>query len=124
MHSEKFANPVRQAVETVVWCCVLWHEPEGHMSGPIVVREWNAHGFHRRVLEHEKQGRIARRETYRITAETNYMPPSCLLDFRTAIAPSPASATCSRIIFRAFLPFFPDAATGESPSSERHRKVR
>lgn len=41
------------------------------MSGPIIVREWNAHDFHRRVLEHEKRGYIARRDTYRVTAETN-----------------------------------------------------
>lgn len=41
------------------------------MSGAIVVREWNANDFHRRVLEFEKQGYIARLETYRVTAETN-----------------------------------------------------
>jgi hypothetical protein len=41
------------------------------MSDPIIVREWNAQDFHRRVLEYEKQGYVARRDTYRITAETN-----------------------------------------------------
>jgi hypothetical protein len=41
------------------------------MSDPIIVREWNAHDFHRRVLEYEKRGYIARRDTYRVTAETN-----------------------------------------------------
>ena len=41
------------------------------MSDPIIVREWNAQDFHRRVLEYEKQGYIARRDTYRVTAETN-----------------------------------------------------
>ncbi len=47
------------------------HEPEGHMSDAIIVREWDVQDFHRRVLEYEKQGYIARRDTYRITAETN-----------------------------------------------------
>ena len=41
------------------------------MSDPIIVREWNVQDFHRRVLEYEKQGYIARRDTYRITADTN-----------------------------------------------------
>jgi hypothetical protein len=41
------------------------------MSDPIIVREWNVQDFHRRVLEYEKQGYIARRDTYRVTAETN-----------------------------------------------------
>ena len=41
------------------------------MSDPIVVREWNAQEFHRRIVEYEKQGYIARLETYRVTAESN-----------------------------------------------------
>jgi len=41
------------------------------MRDPIIVREWNADDFHRRVLDHEKQGYVARLDTYRITAETN-----------------------------------------------------
>jgi hypothetical protein len=41
------------------------------MSEAIIVREWNAPDFHRRVLEYEKQGYIARRDTYRVTPEMN-----------------------------------------------------
>lgn len=41
------------------------------MSGPLFVREWSADAFHQRVLELETKGYIARRETYRITAEMN-----------------------------------------------------
>ena len=41
------------------------------MRDPIIVREWNAEAFHRRILEYEKEGYIARRDTYRVTAETN-----------------------------------------------------
>lgn len=37
----------------------------------VVVREWDADQFHARVLELEKQGYVARRESYRITAEMN-----------------------------------------------------
>jgi len=37
----------------------------------VVVREWDADQFHKRVLELENQGYISRRETYRITAEMN-----------------------------------------------------
>jgi len=39
------------------------------MSDVIVVREWDADSFHRRVLELEAKGYVARRETYRITPE-------------------------------------------------------
>lgn len=42
-----------------------------YMSDAIIVREWNADEFHRRILEYEKQGYIARRDTYRITPEVN-----------------------------------------------------
>jgi hypothetical protein len=35
----------------------------------IIVREWDAEAFHRRVLELETQGYAARAETYRITPE-------------------------------------------------------
>jgi hypothetical protein len=41
------------------------------MSDVIVVREWDADSFHRRVLELEAKGYVARRETYRITPEVN-----------------------------------------------------
>ncbi len=41
------------------------------MSEAILVREWTALGFHRRVLELETMGYVARRETYRITPEMN-----------------------------------------------------
>jgi hypothetical protein len=41
------------------------------MTDAIIVREWNADEFHRRVLEYEKQGYIARRDTYRVTPEVN-----------------------------------------------------
>ncbi len=37
----------------------------------IVVREWDADQFHAKVLELEQQGYVARRETYRVTAEMN-----------------------------------------------------
>ena len=37
----------------------------------ILVREWDADRFHARVMELEKQGYVARRESYRITAEMN-----------------------------------------------------
>lgn len=38
---------------------------------PIIVREWDNDRFHRRVLELESSGYIARRETYLVTAEQN-----------------------------------------------------
>lgn len=41
------------------------------MIDAIIVREWNADEFHRRVLEYEKQGYTAQRDTYRITPEMN-----------------------------------------------------
>jgi hypothetical protein len=37
----------------------------------IVVSEWDADAFHRRVSDLELQGYVVRRETYRITPETN-----------------------------------------------------
>ena len=37
----------------------------------ILVREWDNDAFHARVLELEKQGYVARRESYRVTAEMN-----------------------------------------------------
>ena len=39
------------------------------MSDPILVREWTASTFHRRVLELEAQGWVSRRETYRVIPE-------------------------------------------------------
>ncbi len=41
------------------------------MSSVILVREWNPDVFHRRVLELEAKGYVARRETYNITPEMN-----------------------------------------------------
>ncbi len=41
------------------------------MQEVIVVREWDADQFHARVLELEKQGYVARRETYRVMPEMN-----------------------------------------------------
>lgn len=37
----------------------------------VIVREWDADAFHRKVLILEEQGYAARRETYSITAEVN-----------------------------------------------------
>jgi len=39
------------------------------MSDVMVVREWDPDVFHRRVTELERQGYIACRESYSITAE-------------------------------------------------------
>ena len=41
------------------------------MSDPLLIQEWSAEAFHRRLLELETRGYIARRETYRITPEMN-----------------------------------------------------
>jgi hypothetical protein len=35
----------------------------------IVIREWDPDRFHQRVLELERQGYVARRDSYKITAE-------------------------------------------------------
>jgi hypothetical protein len=40
-------------------------------SNAIIVNEWDADTFHRRVLDLEQQGYVARRETYRVTPDTN-----------------------------------------------------
>jgi hypothetical protein len=40
-------------------------------SNAIVVNEWDADTFHRRVLDLEQQGYVVRRETYRVTPEMN-----------------------------------------------------
>src|SRR5262249_6501360 len=37
----------------------------------VIVSEWDADAFHRRVLELELQGYVVRRESYRVTPETN-----------------------------------------------------
>jgi len=39
------------------------------MKDPVLVQEWSVETFHHRVLELETKGYLARRETYRITAE-------------------------------------------------------
>ena len=41
------------------------------MNDPILVREWNPDVFHRRLLELEARGYVARLESYAITAEAN-----------------------------------------------------
>ncbi len=41
------------------------------MTDTIVVSEWDSDGFHQKVMELEAEGYVARRETYRITAEMN-----------------------------------------------------
>lgn len=41
------------------------------MNDAILVREWNPSAFHERVLELDKRGYVARRETYSITPEMN-----------------------------------------------------
>jgi hypothetical protein len=41
------------------------------MGEVVVVREWDADSFHRRVLELESKGYTARLETYRITPEVH-----------------------------------------------------
>jgi hypothetical protein len=40
-------------------------------SNAIVLNEWDADTFHRRVLDLELQGYVVRRETYRVTPEMN-----------------------------------------------------
>ena len=40
-------------------------------SNAIVVNEWDADTFHRRVSGLELQGYVVRRETYRVTPEMN-----------------------------------------------------
>jgi hypothetical protein len=45
---------------------------EGKTAGDaIVVNEWDADIFHRRVLDLELRGYVARRETYRVTPDMN-----------------------------------------------------
>lgn len=41
------------------------------MTDTIVVSEWDSDVFHQKVMELEAQGYVARRDTYRITAEMN-----------------------------------------------------
>jgi len=49
----------------------LLHSLWAAMENVIVVREWDADSFHRRVLELESQGYTARRDTYHINPEMN-----------------------------------------------------
>ena len=46
----------------------LLHSPVV-MDEVLLVREWDADSFHRRVLELESQGYTTRRDSYRITPE-------------------------------------------------------
>lgn len=41
------------------------------MTDTVVISEWDSDLFHHKVMELEAQGYVARRETYRITAEMN-----------------------------------------------------
>jgi len=41
------------------------------MSDIKLVREWDADSFHKKVLELERLGYVAQRDTYKITAEMN-----------------------------------------------------
>jgi hypothetical protein len=41
------------------------------MSDAIIVRDWNADEFHRRVRDYEKHGYVARLDSYRVTPEVN-----------------------------------------------------
>jgi len=43
----------------------------GAMNNAIVVSEWDADAFHRRVSDLEMQGYVVRRETYCVTPEMN-----------------------------------------------------
>jgi hypothetical protein len=43
----------------------------GTVSNVVVISEWDADAFHRRVTDLELQGYVARRETYRVTPEMN-----------------------------------------------------
>ncbi|HXG91120.1 MAG TPA: hypothetical protein VNN73_01970 [Blastocatellia bacterium] len=47
------------------------------MSSAIIIEDWDSDGFHRKVLEMEAAGYVAREETYRITPimnpETGYI---------------------------------------------------
>ena len=59
-------NPRRsvEAANSITWGKVA-------MGTVIVVREWDCDTFHRRVLELEAQGYVARRDGYSITPEMN-----------------------------------------------------
>lgn len=41
------------------------------MKDVVIVREWDADAFHRRVLELEDQGYVSRLDTYDVTPEMN-----------------------------------------------------
>jgi hypothetical protein len=41
------------------------------MTDLVIVSEWDVDSFHKRVLELEAQGYMARRDSYRIMAEMN-----------------------------------------------------
>ena len=40
-------------------------------SNAVVISEWDADAFHRRVMDLELQGYVVRRETYRVIPEMN-----------------------------------------------------
>ena len=41
----------------------------GTASNAIIISEWDADAFHRRVMDLELQGYVVRRESYRVTPE-------------------------------------------------------
>lgn len=41
------------------------------MGNVVIVRAWDPDSFHRRVIELETKGYVARLETYRVTPEMN-----------------------------------------------------
>jgi hypothetical protein len=41
------------------------------MADVVIISEWDADVFHKRVLELESQGYVARHDSYRIVAETD-----------------------------------------------------
>lgn len=41
------------------------------MSEVVIVREWDADAFHKKVLQLESEGYVSRRETYRIVPDMN-----------------------------------------------------
>jgi len=43
----------------------------GTVSNAIVISEWDADAFHRRVMDLELRGYVVRRETYCVTPEMN-----------------------------------------------------
>ncbi len=64
------------------------------MADPILVREWDSDLFHRRVLELELKGYVARRETYTITPEMNPETGAIVHLYSIEMSPPTSSASC------------------------------